>query len=187
MPARKSVLVTVGTTKFEALIRAVDSRAFENALVAKGYSHLVIQKGAGEYAPRVLLPDGASAATLDSGLKVECFDFAPSLAAHVADAALVISHAGSGSIFESLTAGKALIVVPNPLLMDNHQAELGSHLRAMGVLECAAPDELTAAVLQLDTAKLKPYTRGDASGIVAAIDTLTGRVASGSGKAERAR
>lgn len=148
----------------------------------------------------------------------------------MSDAALVISHAGSGSIFESLTAGKALIVVPNPLLMDNHQAELGNHLRGMGVLvsagaagtacsaaadppnfvaqrlgnnntqtrlpplrhvphqECATPDELTGAVLRLDAAKLKPYARGDASGIVAAIDALTGRVASrGGSKAERAR
>jgi len=35
---------------------------------------------------------------------------------------------GSGSIFEALSGGKALIVVPNPLLMDNHQAELGDHL-----------------------------------------------------------
>jgi UDP-N-acetylglucosamine transferase subunit ALG13 len=39
--------------------------------------------------------------------------------------------AGSGSIFETLHAGKPLIVVPNPLLMDNHQAELGDHLEAM--------------------------------------------------------
>lgn len=37
---------------------------------------------------------------------------------------------GSGSIFEALTGGKALIVVPNPKLMDNHQAELGEHLAA---------------------------------------------------------
>jgi hypothetical protein len=43
-------------------------------------------------------------------------------------------HAGSGSIFETLTARKPLIVVPNPLLMDNHQAELGDHLAAMNAL-----------------------------------------------------
>jgi beta-1,4-N-acetylglucosaminyltransferase len=42
--------------------------------------------------------------------------------------------AGSGSIFETLTAGKPLIVVPNPLLMDNHQAELGDHLAGMKAL-----------------------------------------------------
>lgn len=42
-----------------------------------------------------------------------------------------VSIVGSGSIFETLTAGKPLIVVPNPLLMDNHQAELGDHLANM--------------------------------------------------------
>lgn len=50
---------------------------------------------------------------------------------------------GSGSIFEALTCtGKraSLIVVPNPNLMDNHQAELGEHLAAMGhvVRACCA-------------------------------------------------
>jgi hypothetical protein len=52
-------------------------------------------------------------------------------------AALLLSvmvASGSGSIFETLTAGKPLIVVPNPLLMDNHQAELGGHLAAMSAL-----------------------------------------------------
>ncbi|KAI8470239.1 MAG: glycosyl transferase [Monoraphidium minutum] len=184
---RKSVLVTVGTTKFEALIRAVDTQAFSDALVSKGYSRLVIQKGAGSYAPQLLLPPGAASGAF-GGLEVECFDFAPSLAQHVADAALVISHAGSGSIFEALTAGKALVVVPNPLLMDNHQAELGRHLAATGVLACAAPDELAGAVLSLDPASLKPYERGDALGITAAIDTLTGRgPATAGGRAGRAR
>lgn len=47
-----------------------------------------------------------------------------------------IHPAGSGSIFETLTAQKPLIVVPNPLLMDNHQAELGDHLAAMHALVC---------------------------------------------------
>ncbi len=35
---------------------------------------------------------------------------------------------GAGSVFEALSHGRPLIVVPNPLLMDNHQAELGKHL-----------------------------------------------------------
>lgn len=33
--------------------------------------------------------------------------------------------AGSGSIFESLRLGRPLVVVPNPLLMDNHQVGWG--------------------------------------------------------------
>jgi beta-1,4-N-acetylglucosaminyltransferase len=55
----------------------------------------------------------------------------PNLGDAIKKAALVISHAGSGSIFESLSAGCPLIVVPNPLLMDNHQVELAEQLAAM--------------------------------------------------------
>jgi hypothetical protein len=47
---------------------------------------------------------------------------------------LALAPAGSGSIFETLTAGVPLLVVPNPLLMDNHQAELGDHLAKLNVL-----------------------------------------------------
>jgi beta-1,4-N-acetylglucosaminyltransferase len=50
-----------------------------------------------------------------------------------------IDAAGSGSIFETLTAGRALLVVPNPLLMDNHQAELGDHLAKQNVLVSCSP------------------------------------------------
>ena len=41
-PAR-TVFVTVGTTKFDALIRAVDQQAVADALVARGYTRLVMQ------------------------------------------------------------------------------------------------------------------------------------------------
>lgn len=51
-------------------------------------------------------------------------DYLPNLAADIAKASLVISHAGAGSIFEALTYKVPLIVVPNPILMDNHQVEL---------------------------------------------------------------
>lgn len=52
--------------------------------------------------------------------------------------------------------------------------------------ECAAPDEVTQAVLRLNPAKLKPFPKGDASGIVAAIDALTGKAAGGGGGGSRA-
>lgn len=44
------MFVTVGTTKFDALIRAVDQQAFADALVAAGYTRLVMQvrRGRGE-------------------------------------------------------------------------------------------------------------------------------------------
>ena len=46
----------------------------------------------------------------------------------ISGAGLVISHCGAGSVFEALSLGVRLLVVPNPILMDNHQAELASLL-----------------------------------------------------------
>ena len=42
----------------------------------------------------------------------------------------MISHAGSGSLFEGLALRKAIVAVPNPVLMANHQAELADKLTA---------------------------------------------------------
>lgn len=53
------------------LCRAVDTPQFAAALVAKGYSRLVIQKGAGTYCPTNLVPVGCIAADHASGLRVE--------------------------------------------------------------------------------------------------------------------
>ncbi|KAF6251648.1 glycosyl transferase [Scenedesmus sp. NREL 46B-D3] len=172
---QRSVFVTVGTTKFEDLIKAVDTPEFAASLAAKGYTQLIIQKGTGEYVPCKLVPAGSTSAQLASGIKVEYFDFSPSLAEYISSSALIISHAGSGSIFETLHAGKPLIVVPNPLLMDNHQAELGDHLAAMQAVVCAAPDQLLTAVSNLDTAKLKPFPAKDACGIIDKMDDFMGR------------
>ncbi|KAI4301825.1 hypothetical protein L6164_035065 [Bauhinia variegata] len=46
---RKVVFVTVGITSFDSLVRAVDSQKFKQELVAKGYTHLLIQMGRGSY------------------------------------------------------------------------------------------------------------------------------------------
>ncbi len=85
-------------------------------------SYAPVQVGNGDYKPCRLLPAGASSARLPSGLAVECFDYRPSLAALMARAALIISHAGSGSVFEALRLRVPLIAVPNAILMANHQA-----------------------------------------------------------------
>jgi UDP:flavonoid glycosyltransferase YjiC (YdhE family) len=53
------------------------------------------------------------------------------------DASLVISHCGAGSTFEALTKGVPVLVVPNPILMDNHQQELANTLSQQGYLVCS--------------------------------------------------
>jgi beta-1,4-N-acetylglucosaminyltransferase len=49
--SRRVVFLTVGTTCFDALVRAVDSENVKKELLAKGYTHLLVQMGRGSYAP----------------------------------------------------------------------------------------------------------------------------------------
>lgn len=48
---RKMVFVTVGTTCFDALVKAADSRQVKEALSKRGYTDLMIQMGRGSYVP----------------------------------------------------------------------------------------------------------------------------------------
>jgi beta-1,4-N-acetylglucosaminyltransferase len=102
---------------------------------------------------------------------VTYFRYAPTLEERIDEASLVISHAGAGSIFESLRAGKRLIAVPNSALMDNHQEELCVHLQGKGYLDVAAVDGLEEAVGRMDGdgGWMKRYVRDDGRGIGRAI------------------
>ena len=53
---------------------------------------------------------------------------------HFQNESHICFESGAGSVFEGLQAKKTLIVVPNALLMDNHQVELANRLEQMGHL-----------------------------------------------------
>ncbi|KAL4205268.1 hypothetical protein AMTRI_Chr01g136470 [Amborella trichopoda] len=148
--AKKTVFVTVGTTCFDALVQAVDSQLLKAELLRRGYTNLLIQLGRGSYIP-------SKSAGEDGSLTVDYFSFSPSLADHMRSASLVISHAGSGSIFETLRLGKPLIVVVNTALMDNHQSELAEELAERKHLLCAYPDTLYETIQNMDLDTLVPY------------------------------
>ena len=167
---RSTVLVTVGTTRFDALTRAADSLSLVRLLASHGYDRLVIQIGSSEtFFPSELLgdgertqEDGTITATPLDGFQVTCFRYAPTLQDVMDEAGLVISHAGAGSIFEGLRAGKRLIAVPNRDLMDNHQADLCAHLKSSGYIEVADVDGLEEAVVRMERRRvdLKAYEGG---------------------------
>ncbi|KQK07847.1 UDP-N-acetylglucosamine transferase subunit ALG13 homolog [Brachypodium distachyon] len=163
---RRVVFVTVGTTCFDALVKAVDSEEVKQALLRKGYTDLLIQMGRGTYVP-----------SKDSGklnLQVDHFTFSPSIADYIREASLVISHAGSGSIFETLRLGKPLIVVVNEDLMDNHQSELAEELAERNHLFCSRPQTLQETVEAMDLDALQPYMPGEAKPVVALINKFLG-------------
>mmetsp|Transcript_32034 Transcript_32034/g.55232 ORF Transcript_32034/g.55232 Transcript_32034/m.55232 type:complete len:186 (+) Transcript_32034:577-1134(+) len=126
-----SVFVTVGTTEFDALIRAVDTDAVRNALKERGVTDIMCQIGRGRFKPR--LP---------------YFDYTSDISPYIRDADLVISHAGAGTIIETLRSHKPLIVVINSALMDNHQIEIAAELSRKGCLTIVEdPSTLPDAIL----------------------------------------
>lgn len=103
--------------------------------------------------PRRRRQAGAHFTTLPSSLKfrtaapqrinIELIDFVPDLRPHLSASDIVISHAGSGTILETLrlpAPTPRLIVVPNTTLMDNHQVELADAIAKGGWAKVARVD-----------------------------------------------
>ncbi|OBA21895.1 hypothetical protein METBIDRAFT_39112 [Metschnikowia bicuspidata var. bicuspidata NRRL YB-4993] len=76
-------------------------------------------------------------------LTLQVFGFSDDIGSYIRSADLVVSHAGTGSILDTLRLKKPLIVVTNESLMDNHQAEIAArfekekYLAKVSVLELA--------------------------------------------------
>ncbi|XP_021282642.1 UDP-N-acetylglucosamine transferase subunit ALG13 homolog [Herrania umbratica] len=164
---KRVVFVTVGTTCFDVLVKVVDSQKVKDELLRRGYTHLLIQMGRGSYLPEKSIGD-------DGSLAVDYFTFSSSIADHLRSASLVISHAGSGSIFETLRLGKPLIVVVNEDLMDNHQSELAEELAERKHLYCARPQTLHQTIASMDLESLLPYSPGDATPVAKLINRFLG-------------
>ncbi|KAM9993664.1 hypothetical protein ACTFIZ_011641 [Dictyostelium cf. discoideum] len=130
----KSVFVTVGTTKFDDLIDKIDSPKLFNILLKYGFNKMIIQIGnySGTIENSLPFNDNKNNNNTNSSstTKFESlyFDYKPSLSEFMKNSDLIISHAGSGSILESLENNKPCICVVNDRLMDNHQKELADKL-----------------------------------------------------------
>jgi len=130
------VFVTVGTTKFEALIQQIDSPQFGEWLNAQNPDlRVVVQRGAGTYEPK-------------SPWIKECYTFKPSLQSDMEGATLVITHAGSGSVLECLKLRRRTCVVANTELMDNHQTELAKELSTRALVKYANGAENLLSTLE---------------------------------------
>lgn len=130
--AKKTVFATVGTTSFTALVDTLLSADVLAALRAQGYTRLVIQLGRGS---EPALPANAP-------LEISFYNFKPSLEPDMREAALIVSHAGAGSILEGMRLGKLMLVVVNDALMHNHQQELAHELHARKHLLATTPGGL---------------------------------------------
>ncbi|KAH3762982.1 UDP-N-acetylglucosamine transferase subunit ALG14 [Pelomyxa schiedti] len=155
----RTVFVTVGTTNFDPLIRVADSEQFRVLMMKKGYTGVVMQIGNGAYLPSCVcvpprgLEDSAKAeASSQTGKwRAVFYRFKDSLDADMKNAALVISHAGAGSIVEAVRNERKTFVVINDTLMGNHQTELATKMSSLGAIVL-----VKRATLLLDTLEQDP-------------------------------
>ena len=125
--SEKQILITVGTTKFENLIKAIDKEEFYEMLIKTGFTKLIIQKGYGEYIPK-------NYKAFENKMKIQISEIINHFENIIKTSDLIISHGGAGIILESLKNKRKVIVCVNDELMDNHQVELATSLEENGYL-----------------------------------------------------
>jgi len=174
----KSVFVTVGTTRFDQLVDTVlpaqskeatdhlpqsiqhaseeQDQDIHSVLVDMGYSSMTVQFG-NRGGCRDFSKMSSSSSSSSSALAIQAYNFKPSLHEDMKKADLIISHAGSGSILESLRLNKKLVVVPNTELMNNHQRELCDELEKQGVLLVATCATLPNVLKNLTKTEFKKF------------------------------
>ncbi|MFH1681828.1 MAG: glycosyltransferase [Candidatus Eisenbacteria bacterium] len=104
--AGRIILVTVGSTDFDPLVRAADEAAPRLDLPME------IQIGIGRYEPK----------------NAKWFRMAPSLEPYYERAEVVVSHGGAGTILEVLRRGMRLVGADNPDRPDQHQRDMIGHM-----------------------------------------------------------
>ncbi|KAF9566240.1 glycosyltransferase family 1 protein [Agrocybe pediades] len=164
--------VTVGSTRFDPLVAAVFTEDVLSSLQQKGYSKLVVQCGNSAFEHSLVIQNGGTQRMSRAGVDIDFYKFKPSLQEDYDRADLVISHAGSGTILDVRRMGKPMIVVPNPTLLDNHQAELASALEEMGYLNATTVDGLAQTIKDFDASKIKPFPPFDGSRFAKIVDEM---------------
>lgn len=150
----RTVYVTVGSTRFDDLIKNVTTDEFLKLLQLKGCKNLVLQIGKGEKVNEQNI-------SIKYGINVEQYDFKiEPKRTDIINADLIIGHAGAGTCLDILTNRKPGILVINETLMNNHQQELALHMKKEGYLECCIVDEIKSCLERLNLEERKLYEPG---------------------------
>lgn len=164
----KNIFVTVGTTRFDKLVASVTSKIALEWMEAQGFSSLTIQYGRGEK------PESPQNFT---SIKIQSYDFRPSLKTDMEQADLILSHAGAGTVMEVLRMKKKMIVVINTDLMDNHQTELAGAMADRGHLHVVdSPEKLNDRQTWTEFQAFSPipHQGGDAFDMSRLLDSFFG-------------
>jgi beta-1,4-N-acetylglucosaminyltransferase len=131
------ILVTVGTTPFDELIRAVDESLPRETEVS-------LQIAEGAYQPK----------------NFPWFKFTPAIGELYEKAELVICHAGAGTTYKLLEMRKKMVVVPNLTRSDPHQKELAAFVeRGRHAPVCWDPAEIGRVVALVPGFPYEPFVK----------------------------
>jgi len=131
------IFVTVGTGKFEKLVKAADE------LAEKIKEKVIIQKGKSKYEVKF----------------AESFEFTTEFDDYVKKARVIISHGGAGTIYLLLEKGKKVIGLANLNRIDKHQEEILEQLDKQGYLLYCKDFNLEDYLNKLKKTKLKKYKK----------------------------
>jgi beta-1,4-N-acetylglucosaminyltransferase len=88
------VFVTVGSTRFDALVASVITEQVLTSFRRRGYSNLIVQCGDSAFELAECVKNGETVSMSRCGVKVEVWKFKNSLDEEFERADLIISHAG---------------------------------------------------------------------------------------------
>jgi beta-1,4-N-acetylglucosaminyltransferase len=134
------IFVTVGTGKFEELIKEIDR------IAPKLKDKIIIQIGSGNYKPK----------------NCKWFKFAPNLQKYYKQATLIIAHGGPGTVFEILDTGKKFIACANRDRTDPlHQVEFLEAIskESTSLLYCRNISQLKTYIEKAKKTKFKKYKK----------------------------
>ena len=132
------IFVTVGSTSFDELIKKVDE------LKASGFikDYVIAQVGYGKYVPKYI---------------DKWFRFSRDLKRYIAQADLIITHGGAGTLYEILHLGKKAIAIMNPHAINNRELPEELHKRQMIIL-CEGVSSLERCLREAMSREFKRYT-----------------------------
>jgi beta-1,4-N-acetylglucosaminyltransferase len=149
----KQILITVGTTKFENLIKAIDTDNFYNMIIEHKFTKIIIQKGIGEYIPK-------NYEKYKDKINIQISTILNDFENIIKNSEIIISHGGAGIILECLKNKRKVIVCVNDTLMDNHQIELATTLDKEGYVHyCKNVNNIISDIESILNSKkeIKPY------------------------------
>lgn len=176
------ILFTTGATvTFHKLVAHVAEPGFLDGLAQLGFDSAVLQYGnetdergrsvSKQYFSDVIASNGLmdkldlsirnstndkSVVELASNsFSLKVFGFSASISDYISAADIVVSHAGTGSILDTLRLKKPLIVVTNSALMDNHQQEVADRFELEGYLASITTEQLAQGRLHELLAQFK--------------------------------